>query len=109
MAAIIDLTATVGGGPDGAVVLYLAGEMDGTTVPTVTNLVDAALGERPPTIVLDLSGVTFVDSRGIRALLIAHRAAERRGTTLVVRSPDKQARKVLMLTGCEQVLNLQAD
>ena len=106
MVSVIDLRAAVRNDPDGALVLHLEGEVDVESSPLINRVVDAALIEGEPRVVVDLAGVTFLDSRGIRALLSAHESAESRGAELVVRSPRKQALDVLLMSGCEHILNL---
>src|SRR4051794_12635690 len=104
--SLVDLRATVGHDSDGVIVLSLRGEVDIESAPLINRLVDSTIGEGEPRVVIDLSEVTFLDSRGIRALLRAHRSAVQRGSQLIVRSPSKPALEVLVITGCDEVLNL---
>lgn len=104
--SVIDLRAAVSNDADGTLVLHLEGEVDIESSPLINRVVDAALIEGEQRVIVDLAGVTFLDSRGIRALLIAHHAAESVGAELVVRSPRQQASDVLLMTGCEGILNL---
>ena len=61
-------------------------------------------GDRPQKVVIDLTGLTFIDSSGIRSLLDSKRRAEEHGVALVVRVPgDGQVRQVLELTGMDHV------
>jgi anti-sigma B factor antagonist len=55
---------------------------------------DAASG-----LTIDLAGVEFVDSSGLRALLWANRRATEAGGDVVLRSPTPQLRRVLEITG----------
>jgi anti-sigma B factor antagonist len=105
--SLLELRAVVGPGEHGELVVRFDGQMDIESVSLVNTVVHSALLEGESTLVLDLSGVTFLDPRGIRALLLAHQAAEHRNATLVVRSPRKQALEVFTLTGCDRILNLQ--
>jgi anti-anti-sigma factor len=54
----------------------------------------------PGDITLDLSGVTFMDSGGVRALIQACMGLGRSGTVRVVR-PSEQVRRLLELSGVE--------
>jgi anti-anti-sigma factor len=49
-------------------------------------------------IVLDLSGVTFIDASGIGVLVGARRSAVRSGLTLALRRPSPVVKKVLEVT-----------
>ncbi|HEX5948004.1 MAG TPA: STAS domain-containing protein [Actinomycetota bacterium] len=54
----------------------------------------------PGDITLDLSGVTFMDSGGVRALIQACMGLARTGRVRVVR-PSEQVRRLLELSGVE--------
>jgi anti-anti-sigma factor len=54
----------------------------------------------PGDITLDLSGVTFMDSSGVRALIQACMGLARTGRVRVVR-PSEQVRRLLELSGVE--------
>ncbi|HEX6346468.1 STAS domain-containing protein [Umezawaea sp.] len=56
----------------GAVVVAVAGEVDVVTVPDLEERIDAVVREDLP-LVLDLAGVTFLDSTGLSALVRCHR------------------------------------
>jgi anti-sigma B factor antagonist len=49
--------------------------------------------------VVDLSGVTFIDSTGLQGLLRSQRAARQRGDDLILRHPSKAVLRLLELTG----------
>jgi len=105
--SIIDLSATVVGADGGEIVIELNGDVDLSSAALITSVVDSALAEGGPKITVDMSGVTFLDSRGIRALLMAQRTAERRGSVLVLRSPTKRTMDVLVMSGCATMLSIQ--
>ncbi len=58
-----------------------------------------AAPDRPPELVVDLSQVTFLDSTGIRELIIAEQALKRRGGRLVVCGAHGVVRRCLEVTG----------
>jgi anti-sigma B factor antagonist len=58
-------------------------------------------------LVVDLAGLSFIDSIGIRCLLEAKGLADRDGFQMFVALPaDGQVRKVLALTGMEEVFSV---
>ncbi|NEB04098.1 STAS domain-containing protein [Streptomyces sp. SID13726] len=61
---------------DGTTVLVLRGEVDHQSVGTLTRALPPADTGAGPSVVLDLSGVTFMDSSGVNALITAHQAAQ---------------------------------
>ena len=65
--------------------------------------IDAAL---PKKLVLDLSGVTFMDSSGIAVVLRARRRMEALAGSLVVVNIPRQAARVLETAGLGRYVNL---
>ena len=60
------------------------------------------------TVVLDLAGMTFIDSQGIKVLVEANKRAQLdRVRRVVLRSPQPQARKVLEMTGLAKLLTVE--
>ncbi|MEV7323312.1 STAS domain-containing protein [Streptomyces sp. NPDC093970] len=59
---------------DGVTVLGVHGEIDYETAGTLGRAMPPADPTAGPRIVVDLSGVTFMDSSGINALIAAHQA-----------------------------------
>jgi anti-sigma B factor antagonist len=92
---------------DREVILSVYGEVDLSTAPHLLDAVGAAL-DGQGMVVLDLAGVTFIDSQGIRALLHAYQASRsHRVDGMVIRSPRRQARKVLEMTGLSERLTIE--
>jgi anti-anti-sigma factor len=89
---------------DGTVVIQLQGELDMCSAPALGRDLTEALDGMPHTISLDLSGLTFLDSTGIRVLVSAHRRAAAQGTGFILRSPRPSVLRVLKLTGIDQLL-----
>ena len=56
---------------DGTPVVYLSGELDLTSAGQFSTAIDAALGSHPGRLILDASGLTFMDSSGIVLLVSA--------------------------------------
>ena len=71
------------------------GEID---MDNAGELVDAISGVAG-TAVIDLSGVTFMDSTGLKGLWRAEEVARQRGDELILRRPSKAVRRLLELTG----------
>ena len=57
--------------------MQVAGEIDIATAPEFGRELARLLSHRPPVLRVDLSGVSFMDSSGLHALLIALRTARR--------------------------------
>ena len=87
-------------------VVSVGGEVD---LETATRLGDAALEalrHLSPHLVLDLSGVSFMDSTGLKVLLSLQRSAALAGGSLTVAGATRPVRRILTLTGLDQTLQL---
>jgi anti-sigma B factor antagonist len=85
--------------PDECLVV-LAGEMDMASQTAVYRDVVAALNlcrDNAPTVVVDLAGVTFLDSSGLGALVEIRRQALARKQSVTLRSPNERVTRVLQL------------
>ena len=107
---IFDVRTAAGTTPDEAAsqrweLVTVRGEVDMHTAGQVVDAVEEVAG----TAVVDLSAVTFIDSRGIRGLLQAQRALRERGDELILRDPSSSVRRVLELTGMTDVFPVEDD
>ena len=69
---------------DGVRLLEVFGELDLATAPRLCARLDAARGERVRRLVVDLTGVDFCDSTGLRALMGASTELRHAGGKLAV-------------------------
>jgi anti-sigma B factor antagonist len=88
---------------DGGRTLTVDGEIDVTNSGTLDEVLRRAL-HNALELVIDLRGLRFVDSSGIRSLVAGARHASANGCELVVRRPRSEAWRVLELTGLKSVL-----
>jgi anti-sigma B factor antagonist len=78
---------------DGA--LVLVGEIDSYTAPDLS----ARLAVDPPVEVVDVGGVTFIDSSGLRVIVEAHQSRVTAGSRLVLRAPSAAVQRLLEISG----------
>lgn len=90
-------------------VLRLAGELDLAGVDLFERMVETELGAGPGTVALDLRELTFMDSSGLRALVMADRRVKGAGGHLVVVRPAGSVERVLALTDVSERLELVDD
>ena len=83
--------------PDGKGVLKIDGDIDMAAGPVLRKAMLEQ--EEQGDVVLDLSGVSFIDSSGLRTLLDAARRAEEREGTLTLRKAGPEVRRLLEITG----------
>ena len=92
-------------GDASATVLTVTGELDLATTPALeAELERASAG--PELVVLDLRGVTFMDSTGVSLLVKAHRRAQESRRRLAVVKGGAQVQRLLTLTGVAGRLTL---
>lgn len=92
----------------GTVVLALRGELDPHTAPIVDDHVNRALDAGATRVILDLAGLSFIDSSGLRSVIAAHKALDGRGGTLVLRSPGPTTQRLLDVTGLSELLVVES-
>ena len=93
---------------NGAVTVKISGDIDLATADKVGDALAAALGSSA-NVRVDLSGVTFLDSTGIRALVQAYRLASSKGGSLHVFGAKHWVAKVLDVTGVGPLLSAPAE
>jgi anti-sigma B factor antagonist len=77
--------------------IELDGEIDMATVgPLNAELLELAAAGTP--LMVDLSGIVFVDSTGLRLLIGVDREMARSGLRLVIRRPSEPVRRLLEVT-----------
>jgi len=87
-----------------ACVVRLAGELDAEQAPGLRSLLADRVLSGPGHLVLELSGLTFIDSSGLATLIAVHKGTRAAGTSLVLARPSDAVTKVLALTGLRTVL-----
>ena len=87
---------------DGVPVIRVEGELDLSSVESVRHAVTPVLEAEPARVVIDLSGLEFMDSSGIALMLtIANRVP-----TVELRNPSDIIRQVIEITGLTETLHI---
>ena len=94
---------------EGGVQLLLKGELDLSTIDKVEQELTRLEDERHELIVLDLSGLTFLDSTGLRVIVTADQRARRSGRRLVVRKGPDTVHRVFTITRLDERLEMVDD
>lgn len=82
---------------DGITVATLFGELDGRTAPDVQEKL-LLLPERRQKILLDMSGVSYISSAGLRALLMLYRQMSN-GQGVALAGLSENIRDIMSVTG----------
>jgi anti-anti-sigma factor len=94
---------------DGAIVVDVRGSLDAATVDALHGaLLGTMSTDRPSTMIVDLTYVTFMDSVGIGALVAGHSAAKDIGARFVLRNPSEFVHRQLRVTGLAEMFGLSA-
>ena len=92
---------------DGAIVVDVRGTLDAATVEALRDALLSTLhGERPVSMIVDLTFVTFMDSMGIGALVAGYNAAREVGARFVLRNPSEFVHRQLRVTGLAEMFGL---
>jgi anti-anti-sigma factor len=92
-------------GPD-AVRVLAEGDLSGESAYLLNTELVRIEKTRPRVLVLDLSGVSFIDSAGLARVLGAHRRAKRERRRFVVIEGTSAVRRLIALTALDQQLEL---
>jgi anti-anti-sigma factor len=94
-------------GADGdAIKITASGELDHTTAGILDRELKKAEASSVRQIILDLSGVDFIDSAGLKTLVIAARRSQAHSNRFAVAPGAGQVAKMLRLTGIGEILTL---
>ncbi|MDE1146255.1 MAG: STAS domain-containing protein [Azospirillaceae bacterium] len=85
----------------------IEGRLDTETAPNVEGQLLALLGQAP--VVLDMAGIRFVSSAGLRVLLKAAKAAKAAGTSFVLSGLQPAVQEVYDISGFTHIVAAHAD
>ncbi len=91
----------------GTLVLRGTGELDVSTVHELRVHFEDAAATDASTVLVDLTGVQFIDSAGVGVLVEGHRGLEAVGKQLVVRVSTPATLRVLEVTGMDRYLTVE--
>lgn len=89
--------------------LRIVGELDMATATRLDDTVSALLSQGTRELVIDLSGLSFVDSSGLRLLIILNDRAAADGWHLQLVRPPNDAFVVFRVTGADRHLPFTTD
>ncbi|MEU8057107.1 STAS domain-containing protein [Microbispora bryophytorum] len=108
MTAAVVLTPVSAPVADHVLVVALDGSLDYTNAERLRQDVEAALGEEHRELVLDLSGMDFCDSTGIRILLSVRKLLQERDGAVTMASLNARLARIFKLTGLTSAFTLTA-
>ncbi len=91
---------------EGVAILALSGELDISSAPRVEGELSRLESREPSALVLDLSGLRFMDSTGLRIVVSADARAREQGRRFaVVRGPES-VQRIFRITRLEERLRI---
>jgi anti-anti-sigma factor len=87
------------------------GRMDFDAAPAFQEAIERLLGaaEKPPAVIIDGAALEYVSSAGLRAVLLAARAAQRAGIPFALCALQPAVREVFDLSGFSRIIAVQPD
>jgi anti-anti-sigma factor len=89
---------------DSAVVVP-TGELDIATAPALDRELEQAFASHTARVVLDLRELEFIDSSGLRTLLIARRRADAAGAQFSLVAGDRALERTLEIAGVREIFD----
>ncbi|WP_020523809.1 STAS domain-containing protein [Catelliglobosispora koreensis] len=90
-------------------IVWAAGEFDMNAELGFMEAVTSAVASKPQSMVVDLSKVGFLDSTGVRCLIVGKRRAEAAGVSFTIRGAQGITETVLSMTGVLPAMAKPAD
>lgn len=94
---------------DGCAVLRVTGDVDLFTAPQMREALQQMVAQGQRRLVIDLSGVGFLDSTGLGVMVGVLKRVREVGGDLVLVGPQRPVRRVLAVTGLDKIFAVYTD
>ena len=91
---------------EGHALIEVSGRLDVTNSPLLEQSAEECVAKTAH-IVMDIAGVEYISSAGLRVLLTVHKKCAQQNGRFVVINPNEFARELFEMTGFADVLNLE--
>ena len=95
--------------PQHVQIVEILGRIDNQTVDELVVLLDEAIAGGQDQLVLDMSGVQYMNSAGLRELVRVYEQVSRTGGMVHIANPSPQIQKLLELVGLDSVFQIHLD
>lgn len=90
-------------------IVFLSGEIDHHSVKDIRDDIDRIMIEsKPKALILNLTGIGFMDSSGLGLILGRYRRANELGIQLFISGADKNVLKILKMAGVDKLIKTVA-
>jgi anti-anti-sigma factor len=87
-------------------IVTVAGELDPHTAPLLERALDDAASAAKGNVIVDVAGLTFIDSSGLRVVLGARRSLVDQDRHLLLRSPSDTVQRLLDIVGLSDYVEI---
>jgi len=95
---------------DGILVAAVHGRVDESTweafAARMSGAIEQAAGEKMSELMVDLSNLDYMSSRGLRVLTIAKRQADAAGLTITLAAPNEVMREILAISRYDKLFHI---
>ena len=92
---------------DDQVVVTIEGEIDVSNRPQLSDALRTVAEGTESVVLVDVSGLRFMDSSGISELISVYRAVTERGSSFRIVNPTASFRRLLEITGLSEPFGLE--
>lgn len=89
--------------------ITVSGRVDSSTAPELEETLEDRMGEGRYNLVLDMSGVNYLSSAGLRALVAALRTCKKKGGDVRLANPSERVAEVMALAGLDSLFTMYDD
>lgn len=98
----MDMTTLV---KDGKIIVYLSGEIDHHSARSIRDSIDKLIIlQKPEILILDLSGVDFMDSSGLGLILGRYKKIKELSGDMFLCGVDMRTMKILKMAGVDKII-----
>ncbi len=90
----------------GVLEVNVTGRIDTNTAPELESAINKELGDLK-VVELNLSGVIYISSAGLRVILIFHKVLSAHGGKLIVQNANEDVMDIFDMTGFSSFLNIE--
>lgn len=89
-----------------SIVLNISGEIDGSNVGELDGALKSA-AERTEHLILDLDGLEYISSAGLRVFIILQKQIDRDGHSMLIKHVCEDVMEIFKVTGFVKLLNIE--
>jgi len=95
---------------DGDVVIVrFSGRFDSSAAPAAEERLSTALADLPPRLALDMSGLNYISSAGLRVLLVLAKRVQQANGKAVLFGLAPNVREVFAVSGFDTIFSIEPD